>query len=140
MTQQIAGEPSSPFHLSQAISDSPRPRDALALEQRRDGRLWALLAERAAPVKLRRCFPWTFPERYISLQTDENEELAFTCELSTGHRGKAKTLFKCLLEALGRSVRAHGQAASPPNGSSASSTSPSSLFVTSPRLSASRAA
>ncbi len=45
------------------------------LEKRRDGRLWALLAERAQPVKLRRCFPWTFPERYISLQTDESEEL-----------------------------------------------------------------
>lgn len=50
---------------------------SLRLEKRRDGRLWALLAERSAPVKLRRCFPWTFPERYLSLQTDENEELAF---------------------------------------------------------------
>jgi hypothetical protein len=47
------------------------------LEKRRDGRLWALLAERAVPVRLRRCFPWTFPERYISLQTEQNEELAF---------------------------------------------------------------
>ena len=50
------------------------------LEKRRDGRLWALLAERAVPVKLRRCFPWTFPERYISLQTEQNEELAFIAD------------------------------------------------------------
>jgi hypothetical protein len=55
-------------------------RPKLALEKRRDGRLWALLAERAAPVKLRRCFPWTFPERYISLQNDENEEVAFVAD------------------------------------------------------------
>jgi hypothetical protein len=55
-------------------------RPKLTLEKRRDGRLWALLAERAAPVKLRRCFPWTFPERYISLQNDENEEVAFVAD------------------------------------------------------------
>ena len=66
--------PSTP-NSSQAPAQLERP--ALSLEQRRDGRLWALLAERAAPVKLRRCFPWTFPERYISLQNDENEEVAF---------------------------------------------------------------
>jgi hypothetical protein len=78
MTQQLVTEPSSPRN--------PQPQDAvttvppLSLEKRRDGRLWALLAERAAPVKLRRCFPWTFPERYISLQTDENEELAFVAD------------------------------------------------------------
>jgi hypothetical protein len=53
---------------------------SLRLEKRRDGRLWALLAERSAPVKLRRCFPWTFPERYLSLQTDDNEELVFVSD------------------------------------------------------------
>lgn len=50
------------------------------LERRKDGRLWALLSERAAPVRLRRCFPWTFPERYISLQTEDNQELGFIAD------------------------------------------------------------
>jgi hypothetical protein len=74
MTQSIQVEPSSPLHRPPAPEPNPAP---LTLEKRRDGRLWALLAERATPVKLRRCFPWTFPERYISLQSDDNVELAF---------------------------------------------------------------
>src|SRR5688500_15252871 len=75
MTQQLVTAPSAA--RSKPNSSEAPARPALSLEKRRDGRLWALLAERAAPVKLRRCFPWTFPERYISLQTDANEELAF---------------------------------------------------------------
>jgi hypothetical protein len=83
MTQQLAGEPSSPYCSPPPSPSRPEPASsssspgALCLEKRNDGRLWALLAERAAPVKLRRCFPWTFPERYISLQTEDNAELAF---------------------------------------------------------------
>jgi len=87
MTQQVASEPSSPFHAissplaAGALPEAASPTTAeLTLEKRRDGRLWALLAERAAPVKLRRCFPWTFPERYISLQTEDNTELAFIAD------------------------------------------------------------
>lgn len=76
MTQQITNEPCSPSLPEPAAAPMP----SLALEKRRDGRLWALLAERAAPVKLRRCFPWTFPERYISLQTEDNAELAFVSD------------------------------------------------------------
>jgi hypothetical protein len=92
MTQQFAGEPSSPYHSTPTAASLPEPASSqatLSLEKRHDGRLWALLAERAAPVKLRRCFPWTFPERYISLQTDDNTELAFVsdpAELSAASR------------------------------------------------------
>lgn len=71
----------------------------LTLEKRRDGRLWALLAERAAPVKLRRCFPWTFPERYISLQTDENEELAFVQDPQDLDAASRAALSQALTEA-----------------------------------------
>jgi hypothetical protein len=69
------------------------------LEKRRDGRLWALLAERALPVKLRRCFPWTFPERYISLQTDENEELAFIADPKDLDAASQAALSQALSEA-----------------------------------------
>src|ERR1700754_3647813 len=77
MTQQLATEPSSAY---QSEPNNANITPALSLEKRRDGRLWALLAERAAPGKLRRCFPWTFPERFISLQTDDNEELALVSD------------------------------------------------------------
>jgi hypothetical protein len=74
MTIQFSSEPSSRLPSLPITTPTAAPR--LTLEKRRDGRLWALLAERAMPVKLRRCFPWTFPERYISLQTDDQQELA----------------------------------------------------------------
>jgi hypothetical protein len=76
MTQQLVAD-SSALNSRPNSTESVSAGPLLTLEKRRDGRLWALLAERAAPVKLRRCFPWTFPERYISLQTEKNEELAF---------------------------------------------------------------
>jgi hypothetical protein len=69
------------------------------LERRCDGRLWALLAERAAPVKIRRCFPWTFPERYISLQNDENEELAFVADPKDLDQASQTALSQALAEA-----------------------------------------
>jgi len=81
MTQQAAGELSSPYQAPAPFSEvAPSTPAQLTLEKRHDGRLWALLAERAAPVKLRRCFPWTFPERYISLQAEDNTELAFVSD------------------------------------------------------------
>ena len=99
MTQQLAGEPSSPYQATPTLPEPEKPRDTLALEQRRDGRLWALLAERAAPVKLRRCFPWTFPERYISLQTEDNVELAFVSDPKELDAASQAALSQALSEA-----------------------------------------
>jgi len=101
MTQQLAGEPSSPYSsppLASESADAPA-RETLVLEQRPDGRLWALHADRAAPVKLRRCFPWTFPERYISLQTDDNVELAFISDPSELDSASQAALSRALSEA-----------------------------------------
>jgi hypothetical protein len=95
MTQQLIGETSSPFTLTPLVAE----RAPLILEKRADGRLWALLAERAAPVKIRRCFPWTFPERYISLQSDENEELAFVADPETLDGASRSALAQSLTEA-----------------------------------------
>lgn len=109
MTEQVAGEPSSPYSISPppgaprgvapAHGEPMTASSLLALEQRRDGRLWALLAGRAAPVKLRRCFPWTFPERYISLQTDDNVELAFVSDPTTLSPSSQSALSRALSEA-----------------------------------------
>lgn len=94
MTQQLLGATSSPLPSPSLATE----RAPLTLEKRADGRLWALLAERAAPVKIRRCFPWTFPERYISLQTDENEELAFVADPETLDLASRSALSQALAE------------------------------------------
>jgi hypothetical protein len=98
MTQQALAEPSSTYDSKPSATDPPT-RPLLSLEKRRDGRLWALLAERAAPVKLRRCFPWTFPERYISLQTEDNEELAFVSDPQALDAASRAALSQALSEA-----------------------------------------
>jgi hypothetical protein len=97
MTQQLVTAPSAA--PSRPNSSEAPARPALTLEKRQDGRLWALLAARAAPVKLRRCFPWTFPERYISLQTEENEELAFVADPAQLDAASQAALSQALAEA-----------------------------------------
>lgn len=102
MTQSLVTEATLPPLPAPISSSAPTPAAApprLTLEQRRDGRLWALLAERAAPVKLRRCFPWTFPERYISLQTEDNEELALVSDPQTLDVFSRAALSQALAEA-----------------------------------------
>lgn len=105
MTQPLSTEPSLP-HAALLPSAPPLAPLALpptattlTLEKRRDGRLWAVVAERATPVKLRRCFPWTFPERYISVQTDENEELALVSEPEQLDAASRAALAQALSEA-----------------------------------------
>lgn len=99
MTQHIASEPSSPYHLTPAPPRVGTDRPRLTLEKRRDGRLWALLQERAAKVTLRRCFPWTLPERYISLQTEDNTELALIADPSVLDAASQAALSQALAEA-----------------------------------------
>jgi len=53
-----------------------RQFESLALQNRGDGRLVAVLGERTVSVKLRQCFPWTEPTRHISLRDSEDKEVA----------------------------------------------------------------
>ena len=48
----------------------------LELERRADGQLWATQSGDSKPVTVRRCFPWSDPTRFISLQDEENNEFA----------------------------------------------------------------
>jgi Domain of unknown function (DUF1854) len=50
--------------------------DRLCLERRPDGRLWATRDSMSKPVAVRRCFPWSDPMRYISLQDEDGNEFA----------------------------------------------------------------
>jgi hypothetical protein len=98
MTQQLVAG-SSAFVSRPDSTGGASAQPVLTLEKRPDGRLWALLAERAAPVKLRRCFPWTFPERYISLQTEQNEELALVSDPKELDAASQAALSQALSEA-----------------------------------------
>src|SRR5688572_3279297 len=81
------------WHKSSSPSPSPSPRRcdmntleraipahretaSLELRNHGDSRLVAVLGERAVPVKLRQCFPWTEPTRHISLRDSEDKEVA----------------------------------------------------------------
>jgi len=48
----------------------------LSLEQRSDGRLWAVRGDEERAVWVRRCFPWSEPGRYLSLRDGDEEEFA----------------------------------------------------------------
>ena len=48
----------------------------LSLEQRPDGRLWAIRGEQERAVWVRRCFPWSEPGHYLSLRDNDENEFA----------------------------------------------------------------
>jgi hypothetical protein len=52
-------------------------RLAFRVERRRDGRLWVVDANGETPVELTRCFPWSAPDKYLSLRNERGEERAF---------------------------------------------------------------
>ena len=49
---------------------------ALKLERRSDGLLWAVRGEEERVVRVRRCFPWSEPGRWLSLRDEDEEEVA----------------------------------------------------------------
>jgi hypothetical protein len=53
---------------------------ALKLERRADGRLWATRDGEARPVWVRRCFPWSEPGRYVSLRDADENEVALVAD------------------------------------------------------------
>jgi uncharacterized protein DUF1854 len=50
---------------------------ALALRTGRDGRLVAIVRDAAIGVRVRQCFPWSEPQRHLSLRDDDEVEVAF---------------------------------------------------------------
>ena len=47
-----------------------------------DGRLWAGYGEESVPVRLVRCFPWSEPERMLSLRDEDDAEVALVDDVS----------------------------------------------------------
>ena len=56
--------------------DSSPDTNGLALRSAGDGRLLAVIDGDEVAVRLRQCFPWSEPGRYLSLRNDEDEEVA----------------------------------------------------------------
>ena len=51
--------------------------DEICVERRRDGQIWAAVGgAEGRPVRLTRCFPWSAPERFVSLRDFDDEEVA----------------------------------------------------------------
>ena len=61
--------------MSETLELIPRAHD-LVLQSAGDGRLLAVVEGEAVPVRLRQCFPWTEPRRFLSLRDDEEREVA----------------------------------------------------------------
>ena len=56
---------------------APQAAGDLTLERGQDGRLWARVGEtEARAVRVRRCFPWSEPTRFLSLFDDDDAEVA----------------------------------------------------------------
>jgi hypothetical protein len=68
------------------------PEPSLHLERRIDGRLWVVRAEGASAVEVVRCFPWTEPERFLSLRDAEGNELCFIADLGELDPGSRSAL------------------------------------------------
>lgn len=60
----------------------PAEESELRLEHRADGQLWVSCGARECPVSLRRCFPWSAPQQFLSLRDADDEEVALVRDLA----------------------------------------------------------
>jgi Domain of unknown function (DUF1854) len=77
---------------------SAEPTPEVTLRHRADGRLWVTRDGVERPVWVQRCFPWSEPERFLSLR-DEDEEVAFIAEPDTLDPESRAALARALEEA-----------------------------------------
>jgi len=71
-----------------------RRATVLSLEQRADGRLWAVRGDEERAVWVRRCFPWSEPGHFLSLRDSDEEEFALVrdpAELDAASRDALET-------------------------------------------------
>ena len=77
---------------------APR-REGLLLKRGSDGQLWARQGETARAVRVTRCFPWSEPNRYLSLRDEEDEEVALIHDLAELGPDSRHALAESLIEA-----------------------------------------
>lgn len=69
------------------------------IERREDRQLWVVRGKTASRVRVKRCFPWTEPSRYISLRDDQDNELALVKCLTRLDRDSRAVMEEALAEA-----------------------------------------
>ena len=73
----------------------PHPR----LERAPDGQLWVVRAGRRVPSRVRPCFPWSQPSRFVSLRDFDDEEIGFVRDVSDLDAVSRPALEQALIEA-----------------------------------------
>ena len=71
----------------------------LSLHRGDDGRLVAVIDGDPVSVKLRQCFPWSEPHRFLSLRNDEDEEIALVEDPAALDDESREALERALAEA-----------------------------------------
>lgn len=75
------------------------PSRALVLRHGPDDRLLAVRRGVAVPVRVRQCFPWSAPTRYLSLRDDEEQEVALVGDPAELDPMSRRALDRALVEA-----------------------------------------
>ncbi len=73
--------------------------NALRLERRIDGQLWATRRGESCAVSVRRCFPWSEPKSFISLRDSDEKEFALVRQLADLDPDSCRVLERSLAEA-----------------------------------------
>jgi hypothetical protein len=71
----------------------------LALRRTEDGRLLARVEGKWVAVRLRQCFPWSEPGRYVSLRNEEDEEVALVEDPAALAPESCRALERAVVEA-----------------------------------------
>ena len=64
-----------------------------------DGRLVVVVDDRAVPVRLRQCFPWSEPTRHLSLRDAEDREVAYVADPASLAPASREALERAVAEA-----------------------------------------
>ena len=73
--------------------------EAVRLRSAPDGRLLALTARGAVPVRVRQCFPWSEPHRHLSLRDVEDKEVMLVDDPASLGSASRDALERALAEA-----------------------------------------
>ena len=84
---------------TKAARRRPAPAARLGLERGPDGRLVARRGRRRTPVSVVRCFPWTAPDRFLSLRDEDDDEVALLCDAEELDAASREVLREALADA-----------------------------------------
>ncbi|MDP8238693.1 MAG: DUF1854 domain-containing protein [Candidatus Hatepunaea meridiana] len=73
--------------------------ESLKIEWRSDGKLWLSNNGKATAVQITKCFPWSEPDRYISLRDSDEKEVALINNLNDLEQESREAIEKALAEA-----------------------------------------